>query len=219
MSLDEAKHVIDGLLRYFPFSSSRSKAVTIAGMLTMFCVAMLPKRALRPGFIFNANLPGAGKTLLAGMFITPVAGSASIRTFPRKEEARKVLDSIAMQAASYVLFDNIRGKIAGEEIEAFITSAISEGRILGESTTFCVENNTTVFLTGNQSTTSGDMSDRCLLVDLFVPEADNRDRKVPEVLDDAELVSRRAAILSALWAFVRAWDAAGRPTALRDAAL
>ena len=67
MSLDEAKHVIDGLLRYFPFSSSRSKAVTIAGMLTMFCVAMLPKRALRPGFIFNANLPGAGKTLLAKM--------------------------------------------------------------------------------------------------------------------------------------------------------
>jgi hypothetical protein len=213
MGLDEAKRIIDELLQYFPFPNARSKAVMLAAMLTMFCATMLPKSALRPGFCFTANSPGAGKTLLAKICIIPVAGSASTRTFPRKEEAKKVLDIIAMEAASYVLFDNIRGKIAGEEIEAFITSPIWEGRILGESTKFRVDNVATVFLTGNQSTTSGDMADRCLFVELFVQEADNRDRKIPVPLDDAALVSQRAEILSALWALVRAWDAAGRPPA------
>ena len=212
MTLEEAKQVIDDLLRYFPFPNARSKSVAIGAMLTMFCATMLPKDALRPGFIYTANAPGAGKTLLAKCAIIPVVGSASTRTLPRKEEAKKVLDVIAMDAANYVLFDNIRGTIAGEEIEAFITSPIWEGRVLGESTKFRVDNVATVFLTGNESTTSQDMQERCMFVELFVTEADNRDRKIPFIIDDKWLALpvNRARILSALWAFVRDWDANGR---------
>lgn len=212
MTIDEAKKIIDDLLRYFPFPNQRSKSVAIAAMLTMFCATMLPKDSLRPGYIYTANSPGAGKTLLAKCAIIPVCGAASTRTLPRKEEAKKVLDVAAMDAASYILFDNIRGVIAGEEIEAFITSPIWEGRVLGESTKFRVENIATVFLTGNQSTTSEDMQERCMFVELFVQEADNRDRKIPFIIDDAWLASpaNRARILSALWAFVRDWDANGR---------
>jgi hypothetical protein len=125
-----------------------------------------------------------------------------------------VLDVVAMNASSYVLFDNIRGKIAGEEIEAFIMSPFWEARILGESTNLKVDNVATVFLTGNQSTTSADMSDRCLFVELFVEQADNRDRVIPHVLNDSILSDdvNRAKTLSALWALVRAWDADGRPS-------
>lgn len=213
MTLDEARAFIDDRLKDFPFPNERSKAVAIAAMMTMFCATMLPKRALRPGFIYTANSPGAGKTLLAKMAIIPVAGTCSTRTFPRKEEAKKVLDVIAMDATNYALFDNIRGKIAGEEIEAFITSAEWEGRILGESTKFRVDNVATVFLTGNQSTTSGDMADRCLFVELFVQEADNRDRKIPRIIDDTFLAdtSERSKMCSALWALVRRWEADGKP--------
>jgi hypothetical protein len=213
MTLEEAKTFIDDRLKDFPFPNERSKSVAIAAMLTMFCATMLPKRALRPGFIYTANSPGAGKTLLAKMAIIPVAGTCSTRTFPRKEEAKKVLDVIAMDATNYILFDNIRGKIAGEEIEAFITSAEWEGRILGESTKFRVDNVATVFLTGNQSTTSGDMADRCLFVELFVQEADNRDRKIPRIIDDTFLGDpiERSKMCSALWSLVRRWEADGKP--------
>jgi hypothetical protein len=213
MTLAQAREVIDELLRYFPFPNQRSKSALIAAGLTMFCATMLPKGAIRPGFIFTANSVSAGKTLGAKVCIIPVVGSAATRTFPRKEEAKKVLDIFAMQASSYIFFDNIRGKIAGEDIEQFISSPIVKGRILGESREFVVENVATVFMTGNQSTTSPDMEERCLFIELFVEQADNRDRNIPHPIDDAWLSApeNRTPILSAWWAMVRAWDANGRP--------
>jgi hypothetical protein len=57
------------------------------------------------------------------------------------------------------------------------------------------------------------MAERCLFVELFIQEADNRDRIIPRVIDD-DFLSRpimRDKILSALWALVRAWEAQGKP--------
>jgi hypothetical protein len=216
MSLEEAVAIINELLQYFPFPTARSKAVQLAGMLTMFCASMLPKDAFRPALIFTANTTGAGKTLCAKICIVPIVGAASTRTFPRKEEAKKVLDVVAMSGANYALFDNIRGKIGGEEVESMITASKLKGRILGESTEFVVDNVATLFFTGNQSVTTPDMAERSLFVELFVQEADNRDRKIPFVIDDTYLAvpENRARILSALGALVRGWDAAGRPAPL-----
>jgi hypothetical protein len=207
--------ILDDLLGEFPFADDRSKAAMIAAMLTMFCGALLERPSARPGFVFTANSVGAGKTLGAKVATIPVMGFAALRALPRKDEARKVLDMIAMDADPCVIFDNVRGKIQGEDIEAFITSSVWSGRILGESTKFKVDNVTTVFLTGNQSTTSEDVAERCLIIELFVQEADSRERKIRRVIDDAFLAdnSRRSEILSALWALVRTWDADGRPLA------
>lgn len=213
MTPGEAREVIDELLAEFPFKDDRSKAVQLAGMLTMFGAGLLPKRALRPGFVATANSTGAGKTLLCKLAIIPVAGSAAPRSFPRKEELKKVLDVAAMDGVNYILFDNIRGNLGGEEIEAFITSSEWEGRVLGESRKFRVENVATCFFTGNESRPTQDMRERCLFVELFVQEADSRDRTIKRVIDDAYLGSAevRSRVLSAMWSMVKAWDAAGRP--------
>jgi hypothetical protein len=215
MTLKEARRVINEFKEFFPYKSPRSKAASLAAGLTMYCATMLPARSLRPAFIYTANAKGAGKTLDAKCAIVPVVGSCAPRSLPRKEEAKKVLDVAAMEGATYVLFDNAKGKIQGEEIESFITAAQWEARPLGESAKIIGENAATVFLTGNQSATSEDMADRCLLIELFVEEADNRDRSIPRprVIDDAflESIPQRSKICSAYWAFVRAWDAAGRP--------
>jgi hypothetical protein len=213
MPLKEAKAILDELHEFFPYKTSRSKAASLAAMLTLYCAAMLPAKALRPAFTYTANTKGAGKTLNAKVAIIPVVGSCAPRSMPRKEEAKKVLDVVAMDASIYVLFDNIKGKIQGEEIESFITAAQWEARPLGESAKIVAENSSTVFLTGNQSTMSEDMADRCLLIELFVEEADNRDRSIPRVIDDAylEAIPERSRICSALWSLVRAWDAADRP--------
>lgn len=218
MTLDQAKEVFADLLHDFPFkdgNGGRSMAVAIAACLTMFGAGLLPQRALRPAFIYTANSPGAGKTLLAKVAIIAVTGSASPRSFPRHEEMKKILDVIAMDANTYVLFDNIKGQVGGEEIEAFITAPEWEGRILGESTKFRVDNTCTVFLTGNDSRTTQDMEERSLVVELFVQEADNRDRKIPRVIDDTFLGAPacRGKMCSAMWAMVKAWDGAGRPPA------
>jgi hypothetical protein len=207
LTREQAVGILRDLLKDFPFLTDRSKAVAVAAMLTMFCATMLPKRALRPGFIYTANAPGAGKTLLAKFAIIPVTGSCALRTLPRKEETRKVLDSFALDASIYILFDNIRGKISSEDVEAFITSSEWEGRLLGESARFRVDNVATIFLTGNDSSPSPDMAERCLFIELFIQEADSRDRIIPRVIDDTFLADPivREQMLSALWALVRAW--------------
>lgn len=214
MTPADAKTFLNDLLSEFCFhDEGRSKSVVIASAMTMFASGLLPHRALRPGFVLTANSPGAGKTLAAKIAIIPVAKSAAPRSMPRKEEMKKTLDVIVMDAATYVLFDNIKGTIGGEEIESFITAVEWEGRILGESTKFRLDNVATCFFTGNDSRATQDMQERCLFVDLFVQEADNRDRKIKRVIDDTYLSSDecRGKMLSAMWALVRDWDAAGRP--------
>jgi hypothetical protein len=53
---------------------SRSQAVQVAAMLSLFCTAMLPDGANRMGFIYNANSQRSGKTLLAKLAIMAVCG-------------------------------------------------------------------------------------------------------------------------------------------------
>src|SRR5262249_34338426 len=50
-----------------------------------------------------------------------------------------------------------------------------------------------------------------LFVELFMENERAEDREFRRILDDAALPSMRSEILGALWAFVREWDAAGRP--------
>jgi len=214
MSVEQAREALDDLLKEYPLDD-RSKAVVITAMLTTFCAAMLPKGARPPAFIYTANSPGAGKTILVKFALIPLFGSAASRSFPRYEELRKVLDVLAIEAANYVFFDNIRSKIDGEEIESFLTASEWEARPLGLSVKYRMENITTVFFTGNQARFSDDMRDRSLFAELFVREADNRDRHFSRIIDDTFLAAPeiRTKICSALWALVKYWDGQGRPPA------
>ena len=214
MTFERAREVLDDLLGEFPFhDDGRSVAVQIAAMLTVFAAGLLPKGSLRPGFIYTANASDAGKTTAAKVAIIPVLGKANVRAMPRKEETRKVLDQIAMEAATTVLFDNVKGTLGGEDIEAFMSAARWSGRIIGEKGGFEVDNVTTCFFTGNESKPSADMQQRCLFVELFLAEVDPSKRVIRRFLNDAVLgeTAMRSVVCSALWALVKKWDASGRP--------
>src|SRR5262249_21749510 len=129
MDIERAKRVIHDLLCEFPFhDDGRSLAVQVAAMLTVFCACMLPKGAPRPGFNYTANDSDAGKTLAAKVAIIPIHGKANIRAMPRKDETRKVLDQLALDATTTIVFDNVRGTLGGEDIEAFMSAARWKGR-------------------------------------------------------------------------------------------
>lgn len=118
-----------------------------------------------------------------------------------------------MDGAVTILFDNVKGTLGGEDIEAFMSAPRWSGRILGEKGGFDVENVTTCFFTGNESQPTRDMAQRCLFVELFLEHVDSSQRKIKRVLNDRALSSDglRSEVCSALWALVKAWDAAGRP--------
>jgi hypothetical protein len=195
---------------------SRSQAVQIAAMLSQFASGCVERDALRLGFIYNANAPRSGKTLLTKLAVIPVNGRMATQAWnPKDEELRKVLDSAVIAASTYIVFDNVKGHVSSQVLEGFMTSRIWSGRVLGSLTKFESANDVTVFVTGNECTVSPDIANRCLMVDLFVNEADVQDRVIEDEFDDAWLMKRdnRMRILSCLWAIVRHWNAAGRPVA------
>src|SRR5881398_3309258 len=78
---------------------------------------------------------------------------------------------------------------------------------------FVVPQNSVVFLAGNNVDLSTDLAGRCLLVDLWVNEADPQARRVKHIISEAWLCSPhvRADLLAAMWALVSAWNRAKRP--------
>jgi len=232
LTLEQATDFLRRLLLEFPFSEkkpmpiddstpenfyqSRSLAVQIAAMLSQFAIGMLPRHSLRLGFIYNANTERSGKTLLGKLAIVPVSGKMAAQSWTKKdEELRKAIDAEMLRASRYIVFDNVKGHIQSQIIEAFMTSSTWTGRVLGKTQMFEAENTATLFFTGNDCTVSPDMSNRCLIVDLYVDEADVQARTISEPINDSWLMQRpnRFRILSALWAIVRYWDQAGRPKA------
>src|SRR5262249_23155957 len=128
-----------------------------------------------------------------------------------KAETAKELLAAVIETRPYILFDNCKRHLDSPHLEAFVSSAVWSGRILGVSKMFAGENLMSVFVTGNGCTVSPDMRRRSLFVELVMEAERAGDRKFKRVLDDAVLLDLRPQILGALLALVREWDKAGRP--------
>ena len=218
MEIEKAKAVIAELLEEFPFADDggRSKSVAVAAMLTVFASRLLPRGALRPCFIYMGNAEGCGKTLLARLACMPYT-AADVRGAPAtEEEFEKVLLSAVIGGRKVLLLDNLKGHLNSAKLEGFLTAPRYTGRILGVSKEFSGDVDTTVLLTGNRLTITGDLRRRTLFVELFMPELRAENRRFNRILDDAAVNQKRPQVLSALWQLIRAWDEAGRPQASRE---
>ena len=200
-----------------PYRMSRSLAVQIGAMLALFAANCVPKEEGRMGFIYNANQQRSGKTLLVKIATAPVYGAFKAQSWREDEESMiKGLDAEILAASPYICFDNVRGLIQSQVLEGLFTSPMWTGRILGKTEKFTAENNSLIFITGNNVNAGTDIQHRCLFSDLHVEEADPQSRVIDgPIISDAWLADpvNRRAILSALWAIVRHWDYAGRPLA------
>jgi hypothetical protein len=216
MTLEQARDVLDGFFCDFPFGDDgRSLAVHLAAMLTMFCRQMLPAGSTVPIFAYTANSQRVGKTLLVKTAIAPRFETTVVETISKDpEELRKVLDAAALAGRAYIVLDNVKHKIDAAALEAFTTTSSWGGRILSKSESFEAPHECVVFITANAAQVSTDLDNRCLYVNLWIPEADPQARATPKrIYDDAYLARAdvRHLLLSALWALVRNWAERGRP--------
>ena len=206
---------LHALLGEFPFQENdqqRAISVAVAAMLTLFVFNLIPRGALRPGFLYTANAEGSGKTLLARLAIAPRMGFTPIGSLPeQEEEIQKRVFSTALTGSPVLFFDNGKRHVSSGSLESALTASFIEGRILGRSQMLTLENMMTVFLTGNGATISGDLRRRVLHVELFLREAKAEDRLIKHPLDEPTIVNLRPAILSALCGITLHWNRAGRP--------
>lgn len=165
---DDARAALEALrdvLSGFCFASSRDESAALAAVLTLAARPALGGENV-PAFVFEANMPAAGKTLLADTIALIGTGAlAPKHGFTRDDqEMEKTLGSLAGEARSLVCFDNVTETIGGAKLDLALTCNGSFSyRLLGHNRTVQSAWRSVVFFTGNNPTIGGDIGRRLLV--------------------------------------------------------
>lgn len=208
MDPNEAARYFRALFGTFAWGDERSLAAHMAALFTVYGQLLLPPGTITPLFAYNANEPGAGKTLLVKLILTTIFGRAGATSIGENdEELRKRLDAAAQHLQPFLFFDDETGFIKNQLLNGWLTARYWEGRVLGTSKWFYMPKRAITFVCGNSITLSDDLARRTVLIDLFTPER-VRDRKLPDGVEPItdewlEKDTHRTRTLAALWALTK----------------
>lgn len=195
-----------------PFADERSEAVLVAALLVLFVRHLPGGSALRPGFLFEANMAGSGKSVCGKAACSIVLGFAPVGKKKAREEMDKEIEAHVRSKSPVIFLDNLYGSIKSATLDQLITSKVVTFRAMGGQSIVTLRNDAPIIVTGNDLDKNEDAFRRYLQCLLF-ETGDPNQRKVEHLLDDDVVSSdewRRDA-LAALWSFVKCWDAKGRP--------
>ncbi len=196
----------------FPFQDDMHFAAWLAALLTPLARAAFGGPS--PLSLIDANVAGAGKSLLADVASTVLTGRPAARmSYSRdEEELRKAITGIALEATQLVLIDNVSGVFGSPTLDRALTAHTWRDRLLGSNDQVEIPLQVTWFATGNNVVLAGDTPRRCLHVRLDSPE-ERPERRVefrhPHLLGWVR--RHRGRILPAALTLLRAYAKAGRP--------
>lgn len=212
-SVDAARALAEltELVSEFPFASEVALAAWLAALLTPLARPAIDGPV--PMLLLDANMPGAGKSLLADLIGAVVLGQRLPRRSAPESEAewRKAMLAIAVAADPVVLIDNVTHTLRSAALDAVLTGTAYRDRILGRSEELSLDVRTTFIATSNNATVSPDLVRRslhCRLVSQFDNPAGRSG--FTRVLPD-EAILERDRYLSAALTVLLAYAAAGRP--------
>src|SRR3989304_1410902 len=215
MRIDEAKNLLLDISCDFPFADiadGKHRSAWIAALITLLSRQAFTGPA--PFFLFDANASRVGKGLLTDILIMIIAGQRASRyAFPHdQDELRKLITSVAMSGALYLLLDNIKGKLGGSTIENALTTTRWIDRLLGFNREINIPLNFVWLGTVNNATLTTDMAGRTLLcrmeTDLERPEL-RADFKYPDLLGYVK--EHRKELATAALSIPANYIKAGRP--------
>ena len=196
----------------FPFKTDAHRAAWLAGVLTP--LARYGFRGPSPLFLMDANVRGAGKTLLADVTGEILSGRPMPRTPQATDETEEIkrITAIAIEGDRVVLIDNIGKALGSGALDTVLTGTVWSERILGKSEKVSLPLLTVWYGTGNNITFKGDTARRCLHIrldsDLERPEC-REGFKHPDLL--AWTHEHRGRLAVAALTILRAFTSAGRP--------
>ena len=215
-STDDVKRAVAmlfDLVADFPFRDGGSKSAWLASLFTP-----LAREAYRgctgPVFLFDANIPGSGKSLLADINALIVTGREATRlTAPQNdEEARKRITALVSDSDRIVLIDNIAGRFGCASLDAALTGTVWKDRRLGHTELIEAPLRMTWYASGNNVILAADTSRRVCHIRLESKLENPEDRegfKYPDIRKHVR--QNRPALLTAALTILRGYIAAGRP--------
>ncbi len=196
-----------------PFGTDAHRAAWIGCVLTLIGRNFVA--GCTPLFAIDANIRGAGKSLLADVAAIIATGRAAPRMAqPESDaEARKAITSLLMEGERITLIDNVNRPLGSAAIDAVLTSEIWKDRILGASKTVTVPNACVWLATGNNLTFEGDTVRRTLHIRLDSPEENPEDRvgfRYPDLRSHVR--AHRGELAAAALTILRGFVCAGAPS-------
>ena len=197
----------------FPFQTPGHRAGWFAGLLTPLAWFAFPGPA--PLFLVDANVPAAGKGLLADVVALVVAG----RRFPvmsytaDREELRKRITTLAAEGDRLVLLDNLAGAVGNDVLDAALTADRWKDRLLGGNRVYDGPLHVCWYATGNNVQLQADTARRVCHVRVETPDERPEMKtgfKYPDLR--AQVRAARGRLLSAALTILRGWVVAGRPS-------
>ena len=179
-SLERIRSVFD----QFPWKEGASESAFLSHVLSEVARLAIDRC---PMFFYDAPSPGTGKSLLQEMAARIVHGAEpAVRMWiSNDEEQRKSLFASLRSGDRSLWFDNIPDgrRVRSHILETFLTSAVMEDRILGESEKTSVPNKMVLVGSGNNITPVGALARRSLVVrmDANTEHLKERTFKIPNL--------------------------------------
>jgi DNA polymerase I-like protein with 3'-5' exonuclease and polymerase domains len=214
MSLEEAKDLISEAIEGFPWKSAQDLTHAIARLITPFCRGLMGWWARTPLWFFNANRPRAGKDYLNGIVQIVYSGYAfeDAALNREREEVRKRITTALMFGRRSMHFANCRDKLDQTALEQAITAPLWVDRVLGSNREVQLANEMEFSLSANVGVSyTPDFDARVRKIRLAYPDEDANARVFRRPDLHGWVRNHRAELLSAVFALVRNWYAAGRP--------
>ncbi|MEJ7591127.1 MAG: hypothetical protein WKF77_06225 [Planctomycetaceae bacterium] len=211
--VQKAVALLFDLVSDFPFANHASRSAWLASLLTP-----LAREAYRgptgPLKLFDANVRGSGKSLLADINALIVTGREATRfTAPRDdEECRKRITALVNDSDRIVLIDNISGRFGCASLDAALTGTVWKDRRLGHTELIEEPLRMTWYASGNNVLLAADTARRVCHIRLESPLENPEDRsgfKYPDIRKHVR--KNRPALLAAALTVLRGFIVAGRP--------
>lgn len=218
--LEQAKQIIDYLLRDFCFKETQDKTNAIGALLTPMLRGLYAERNCRtPIFFYEANRERAGKDYLAGITGLVYEGNANEEPpisngekTPQSDELRKKLTSSLRSGRVRLHFSNNKGYINNSILESFSTAKVWNDRLLGRNEEVTFSNEIELSLSGNVGISyTPDLSYRIRKIRLFYADENPNERVFENPNLHQWVLENRGLILSSLYTFIANWVKSGMP--------
>ncbi len=212
--LDEARRLLDELVRDFRFATPADRARALAAFLTPVLVlgGLLRKRA--PIDLAEADASQSGKGYR--MKIKAALYLDTVRCVTQKKGGgigglEESFDSALIRGACFVSLDNIRVNIDSEKIESFLTEDTYTARCAYSQNVEIDPRRVVLMMTTNKAAGTTDFANRSACVRILKQPDGYLFKRYPEgdILDHVRANQTR--FLGAVFSVVRAWHAAGQP--------
>jgi hypothetical protein len=172
-----AAHALLDVVKDFPFLDDAARSSWLALVLTYFARPAIDGSV--PLFVVDANVRGAGKSLLAQVAAIIMTGREAATMIWTESEAEnhKGLTTLFMNGDPVILFDNVTTTIGGAAIDIALTSPIWKSRLLCQNRdTGPLPIRSVIVATSNNATFGSDTIRRTIRIRLHSPYAHPEDR-------------------------------------------